>query len=149
MRESTVANKLAELLGIKDKVEIPDKFLTPKEKKQKAKRGWEPVNEEDIQNFRQVQGVSYYLQAPMLFQHKVCKHCGEEFLVSRRFVAFCSYLCIKKDMEANGFEWLKGKDLEALANDPHVYGGNEPIWIKNLDKLQKALEHLTQLRTNA
>lgn len=106
------------------------------------------ISEDEIQDFREAQGLVYFLQAPALFQSKVCKHCGEPFLVSRLYVAFCSYTCIRKDLESRGFlRWEKGHDLEALANDPEVYEGNEPIWIRN-PKLSQVLAILKELLEN-
>lgn len=145
MKQSTVANKLAALLGIADKVDIPEKFQDPKAKKN-GRTGYVAVNEEDIQEFREAQGVIYFLQAPALFQYKKCENCGDTFLVSRRFVACCSYNCIKHSLEKKGMSWSKGHDLEALAMDPQVYDGNEPIWIRNLDKLENVLSRLVSMR---
>ena len=106
------------------------------------------ISESDIQEFREAQGFIYFLQAPALFTPKTCPHCGESFLVSRQFVAFCSYTCIRKDLEARGFRWDKGHDIEELVNDPEVYKGNEPIWIRS-PHLRKALEVLKNLLENS
>lgn len=89
------------------------------------------VTEEEIQEFREIQGILYFLQAPALFSHKVCGHCGADFYVSRKYVKYCSYTCIKLEMRKQGFEWRKGNDIEALVLDPQVYEGNEPIWISS------------------
>lgn len=101
------------------------------------------VTEDEIQDFRAAQGLVYFLQAPELFQAKVCKHCGAGYLVSRLYVAFCSYTCIRISLEEQGFSWRKGQDIEALI--PDVYEGNEPIWVRNLPTLRIALEKLTSV----
>ena len=133
MKPETVQAKLNELLGIKP--EVVNAITTKKTGRVVG------LTEEEIQEFREVQGILYFLEAPALFTPKVCPHCGEGFLVSRKYVKFCSYTCIKKSFEEIGINWTKGNDLEALANDPDVYGGNEPIWIRTraLEKLQDAL----------
>jgi hypothetical protein len=144
MKKETAAQKLMALLGqvndeVKDRLEEVAKHT-------KAKQGnIKSITEEEIQNFREAQGVLYFLQAPALFQPKVCKHCGEHFLVSRLYVAYCSYTCIRKELNSQGLEWRKGRDLEALINDPQVYNGNEPIWIRNLPNLKKCLEMLQSM----
>jgi endogenous inhibitor of DNA gyrase (YacG/DUF329 family) len=105
------------------------------------------ITEDELQEFREAQGLIYFLQAPALFTPKTCPHCGEHFLVSRQFVAFCSYTCIRKDLEAKGFRWDKGHDIEELVNDPEVYKGNEPLWIRS-STLKQALKVLTNLLEN-
>lgn len=139
MKTETYANKLAALLGLPDHV-----AEVHAEKPKKNKTSEVAVDENEVQSFRAAQGIIYFLQAPELFTQKVCKHCGESFLVSRKFVGYCSYTCIRKSLEEVGVQWAKGDDLEALARDPQVYQGNEPIWIKNIDKLKHALEVLTE-----
>ena len=137
MKRETRANKLNELLGITEKVvEVTTKYSGK----------IIGVSEEEIQEFREIQGVLYFLQAPALFTDKICKHCGEPYLVSRKYVAFCSYTCIQKELAKNGIKWRKGQDLEALANDPQVYDGNEPLWIRKkcLEKLQTILTSISQ-----
>lgn len=136
MRKETIQNKLADLLGLTEfKVEPPKKGAKSKPKtNSNAPVG---VSEEEIQNFRAAQGITYFLQAPELFTPKTCPHCGEGFLVSRKYVAFCSYTCIQKDLEAKGINWSRSGNIESLVKD--VYEGNEPIWIKNLDALQEVL----------
>ena len=120
MRKSTRANKLNELLGISAKVAEVAVKKTGK---------IVGITEEEIQEFREMQGLHYFLQAPALFTPKVCKHCGEGFLVSRKYVAFCSYTCIRKELSEQGIEWTKGNDIEALVAS--VYDGNEPLWIRS------------------
>jgi hypothetical protein len=155
MRAETTLNKLADLLGLdKSLVEKAAPVASdPKVKRRVAKRAEEQnklnrkfdgVAEDRIQEFRQAQGIVYFLQAPALFSHKICKHCGESFFVSRQQVAFCSYTCIKNSLAALGINWQKGDDLEALVNDPQVFDGNEPIWIKNIDQLKEALRILCE-----
>lgn len=104
------------------------------------------VTEEEIQEFREAQGLIYFLQAPALFEYRTCKNpkCGQPFVVSRKYVSCCSYTCIK-DMLANlGLKWAKGEDLEALAQDPQVYDGNEPLWVREplLRKLQEMVSSM-------
>lgn len=141
MKRETYQNKLAELLGLDQfKVEAPKSTKS----KGKTDSKYVGVTEDAIQQFRQVQGLVYFLQAPELFSHKVCPHCKESFLVSRQFVAFCSYTCIKKDLEAKGIGWSRDKDIEVLVKD--VYEGNEPLWLKEpmLSRLKAVLEHSTE-----
>lgn len=145
MKKETYANKLFDLLGIKQEAEklAPD-LIDPTGKKRAQKYNkYQGVSEEEIQNFRAMQGLIYFLQAPELFSSRICPHCGEHFLVSRQFVAFCSYTCIKKDLEAKGLEWRKGNDIEAIVRD--VYDGNEPLWISpNMVNRLKAVLETTQ-----
>lgn len=137
MKKDTYAKKLAELLGIEDVKQKVD------EKKKQRQGIIEGITEEEIQGFREAQGIIYFLQAPALFQFKICKECGADFLVSRLYVAYCSYTCIKLNLNKMGFEWRKGNDIETLVADPQTYNGNEPIWIRNLENLKAALEYLT------
>lgn len=145
MKKETYAAKLLELLG--DVVTVPDhireQLNMAKENKTKSKvNQYVAVPEQSIQNFRAAQGVIYFLQAPEVFKLNKCKHCKEQFLVSRKFVGYCSYTCIKVSLNEMGFEWRKGENIEALVADPNVYNKNEPIWIKNLDKIKKILEEI-------
>lgn len=142
MKKETYAQKLAKLLGLE---EVHQEVV---KKKTNTYNRAEAISEDRIQSFRAAQGIIYFLQAPRLFSLKKCTHCGEEFLVSRQFVACCSYTCITKGLEEKGIQWSKGEDLEALANDPNVYEGNEPIWIRNLDQLEAALRSLTESRSS-
>jgi hypothetical protein len=98
------------------------------------------VSEEEIQEFREAQGIIYFLKAPQLFKSKICNNCGNHFIVSRLYVASCSYHCIAAELLKLGIVWKKHHDVEALVQS--VYEGNEPIWINNLDRLRKALEML-------
>lgn len=130
MKVETKQERLNRLLGISEKVQELATRSTGK---------IFGITEDEIQEFREVQGLYYFLQAPALFTPKVCKHCGEPFLVSRKYVAFCSYTCIQKSLAEQGIQWRKGQDLEALAQDPQVYQGNEPLWIRR-SKLLKIRE---------
>lgn len=122
MKADTVAAKLNALFG--------EAFVEKvQEVKTKTTGKVVGVSEEEIQGFRQAQGILYFLQAPALFTYKICGHCGADFFVSRKNVKFCSYMCIKLELRKNGFEWRKGNDIEALVMDPQVYNGNEPLWI--------------------
>ncbi len=138
MKTETKLEKLNRLLGIHEKVE---------EVKTRTTGKLVGITEEEIQEFREAQGLFYFLAAPKLFTARICGHCGEPFLVSRKNVAFCTYTCIRMSLRKQGIEWSKGKDLELLANDPQVYNGNEPIWIRhtNLTKLKEALSILSTL----
>lgn len=133
MKQETRLDKLNELLGITEKV---------KEVKTRVTGQLVGVTEEEIQEFREAQGILYYLQAPGLFTFKVCPHCKEQFAVSRKFVAYCSYTCIRLSLAEQGIEWRKGRDIEALVADPQVYDGNEPLWVS-----QNTLERLTEVLT--
>ena len=139
MKQETRANKLNELLGITTKVE---------EVKVRSTGKIVEISEEEIQNFRAAQGLIYFLKAPALFQAKACKHCGERYLVSRLYVAYCSYTCIRKSLSEQGLEWRKGHDLEQLAIDPQVYDGNEPLWIRDplLGQLEKIFYEVKALK---
>jgi hypothetical protein len=135
MAKQTAEDRLNALLGITSKVQ---------EVKTRSTGKVVGVTETEIQEFREAQGLEYFLQAPALFSAKVCPHCGDSFLVSRKYVSYCSYTCIRKSLEKLGIGWSKGKDLEGLANDSQVYQGNEPIWItrQNLEKALGILESL-------
>ena len=137
MKRETYANKLNELLGIAEKVE---------EKKTRSTGKVVGITEEEIQESREAQGLMYFLAAPELFTSKICPHCKEPFVVSRKYVAYCSYTCIRASLAEQGIKWRKGEDLEALANDPQVFNGNEPIWVrkKSLEKLKVILENLSE-----
>lgn len=127
MKKETYANKLFELLGLQEKAqELAPELVDPKGHKSKYNRVQE-IPEEKIQDFRAAQGLIYFLRAPELFSSRICPHCGEHFLVSRMYVAFCSYTCIKKDLNERGLEWRKGRDIEVIVRE--VYDGNEPLWI--------------------
>lgn len=141
-KKETYAQKLARLLGLEEVKESVEK------EKAARKGNTQGISEDEIQSFRQAQGIIYYLQAPALFQHKVCKHCGADFLVSRLYVAYCSYTCINKSMEeAYGVSWKHKDDIETAINQ--VYEGNEPLWIKNLPQLRSALEKLVNSTTES
>lgn len=143
MKKVTYANKLAALLGIDQKVVEKAGYVDPKKKKSTSTSGPVGLQENQIQELREMQGLWYFLQAPELFSAKKCPHCGIDFLVSRPFVAFCSYTCIEKDFERKtGILWKKGQDPEALAKE--VYEGNEPIWVRNLDRIRKVLNTIEE-----
>lgn len=127
MKAETYTNKLADLLGLQGQVPEKPKKLSHREV---------AVKEEEIQFHREAQGIIYFLQAPELFTPKVCLHCEEGFLVSRRQVAYCSYTCIKKSLEEIGINWTKDGDYEAMVQDPQIYNKNEPIWIKNIEAIK-------------
>lgn len=140
MKRETQQDKLNALLG-----------LTTKAEEVKIQRTGNAVGitEDQIQKWREIQGLIYFLQAPHLFQPKTCKNCGIKFVVSRLFVSCCSYDCITEDLRNMGIEWTKGDDLEKLALDPQVYGGNEPLWVResSLSKLKGMLDELLSQET--
>lgn len=131
MKPETKLSKLNALLG------IPEEKVA--EIKTKSTGKVIGITEDQIQHFRELQGLVYFLQAPKLFTPKQCKHCGEHFLVSRKYVALCSYTCIKKSLEEIGITWTKDNDIEVLVDK--VYEGNEPLWIREpiLSKLKEVL----------
>jgi hypothetical protein len=135
MKKETLQEKLNALLGLTE---------TAKVIKEKATGRVVGVTEEEIQEFREIQGLIYFLQAPQLFTPKVCPNCNTPFVVSRKQVAFCSYLCIAEDLRKKGLEWRKGNDIELLVQDPQVYDGNEPLWIRE-PLLQRIQEMVTSL----
>jgi hypothetical protein len=140
MKKDTVAAKLNALFG--------DAFVKKVEEvKTKTTGKVVGISEEEIQEFREAQGILYFLEAPALFTYKVCGHCGADFFVSRLNVKFCSYSCIKLELQKQGFEWRKGNDIEALIADPQVYNGNEPIWISS-QSLQSIREMVKSLPEN-
>lgn len=143
MKKETAEERLNKLLGIDPEMIARDKA---RKAALEAKRSGklQGISEEEIEKFREMQGIVYFLQAPALFHFKVCPHCKAEFFVSRLFVSHCSYTCIRATvLEELGHEWEKGNDLEALANDPQVWNGNEPIWIRNLPRLKAMLERIS------
>ncbi len=141
MKKETYAEKLNRMLGITAEVEVV------KEKEKSRKGNIEGITEDEIQSFRAAQGILYFLQAPELFQAKVCPHCKASFLVSRLYVGYCSYTCIRKSLNEQGFEWRKGQDIESVIND--VYEGNEPLWIKNLPLLKSKIDQAITLSQQA
>ncbi len=140
---STAEQKLAELLGIKTD-EVP---LTHAEepKRKRAKPGdqrsyaFTAVGHQEIDNERNLQGFLYYLRAPELFTYLKCRECHEPFMVSRRFIAFCSYGCMIKNCRDQGYEWTKGQgDAEVVIKE--VFENNEPIWINNPNQMLAVFE---------
>src|SRR5699024_1904905 len=131
MKKETKANRLIELLDLQDKVANPYQTKPRKPK---------PVPEDEVQEFREAQGYLYFFQAPELFTRRQCKNCGDGFFVSRQLVSYCSYACIKEALNNMGLEWRRGKDIYTIIQES--YDGNEPIWIRNLDKLKTILTEL-------
>lgn len=130
MKKETYEAKLAALLG-----------LTPKLEEHKAtKNKVIAVTEDEIGKSREAQALLYFLQAPDLFQAKICPHCGEGFLVSRRFVKCCSYTCIAKELETVGIKWSRLQEDGTFDISEEfiksVYEGNEPLWVRNLDVIR-------------
>lgn len=142
MKKETQLDKLNALLGITKQVE---------EVKIKSTGNTVGISEETIQKWREIQGIIYFLQAPALFSSKTCKNCNTKFLVSRLYVAFCSYDCITESLRKLGITWEKGSNPEALALDPQVYDGNEPIWIQQptLSRLKEILQEFTNPETES
>jgi hypothetical protein len=157
MKRETTANKLLALLGIES--EKKEELVTKTVKKNTPKNKFQNITEEEIQHFREAQGIIYFFKAPELFKLKTCPHCGADFLVSRLYVAYCSYTCIAKSMEEDwGVVWSKTEDIRSLSegdtNDiiqavNNLWEGNEPIWIRNLPMLQKALEVLVHSNSDS
>lgn len=143
MKRETQLDKLNALLGINKEV--------VQEVKAKTTGNTVGITEDNIQKWRELQGIVYFLQAPALFQPKSCANCGTKFVVSRLFVSCCSYDCITESLRKQGIEWSKGSDLEALTIDPQVYNGNEPIWIRQptLSRLQEILASLLNPETDS
>lgn len=141
MKDETMQAKLMALLAGGD-TEKHEKLEETKKQVNARKGKIHEISEDEIQTFREAQGITYFLRAPALFSRKTCKHCGESFLVSRLYVAYCSYTCIRKSLEEDGFEWRKGYDLDTIIKD--VYDGNEPIWIRNVNNLQRCLQVLLE-----
>lgn len=142
MKKETRLNKLAELLGIKTEVEVHVE-------KSNNRNKYIEVPEDKIQDLRTAQGVIYFLQAPELFSMKICKwrECQQPFAVSRQFIAFCSYTCIKDSLADIGIDWNRNdtsdaEKIEMTINT--VYEGQEPIWLREpiLSKLRTLLNTL-------
>jgi hypothetical protein len=97
-----------------------------------------------------MQGIIYFLQAPRLFEAKICKHCGEGFLVSRQNVAFCSYTCIRLSLEEIGIKCQRVEvhDIDEPFPSPKyiddIYDGNEPIWIRNIDLIESMINKVRE-----
>lgn len=143
-----MAKRMLEALGMEDlkaKIEPPK---PPVNNGDKDVRKFRPVEESQIQAYREIQGIAYFLQAPKLFTQVTCRECNTPFLVSRKFVLYCGYPCMMESMRKQGLEWSKQGDLEAVAMDPQVWDGNEPLIIKNLDQLKKALEALCSVQND-
>lgn len=142
MKPETAQKKLAKMLGLEQHL---DKHVEKKKNKFGNLTG---ITEDEIQAFREVQGLIYFLQAPELFTARVCQFtdCGQPFLVSRKFVAYCSYTCIEKSMkEAWGTTWTYSGRYEDAA--VKLYEKNEPLWIRNMAALKTCLEWLTAQTT--
>jgi hypothetical protein len=141
MKKETYEKKLADLLGLTNLVE-------EKQAQKAAHNKVVAVPEEDINKAREAQGMLYFLQAPDLFQAKVCPHCGADFLVSRRFVKCCSYTCIAKELENQGIRWsrLKDDDTYEISEEwiKQIYEGNEPLWVRNLDVIAALLNNMRE-----
>jgi hypothetical protein len=137
VKRETTQEKLLALLGLTE---------VAKEVKERATGRVMGITEEEIQSYREIQGMIYFLQAPQLFTAKVCPNCDTPFVVSRKQVGFCSYVCIAESLRKMGIEWSKEKDLDALVLDPQFYNGNEPIWIRrsNLLRIQEIVGTLLE-----
>ena len=145
MKKETYANKLAKLLEQATGVKVTE-IKKEHDEQQKIRKGnLVEVPESQIQSFREAQGLTYFLQAPALFQYKVCPHCNADFLVSRMFVAYCSYTCIEKSLAEVGISWSRAGKIDDMIRE--VYDGQEPLWIRNLDQLQSVLERLVSYRS--
>jgi len=143
VKKETRLNKLAELLGIKTEVEVHV------EKKNNVNKIIE-VPEDKIQDFREAQGFLYFLQAPELFSMKICKwrECQQPFAVSRQFVGYCSYTCIKDSLADMGIDWNRNDTTDSEKIEMTINGvweGQEPLWIREplLSRIRSALETLS------
>jgi hypothetical protein len=140
MKKETYAKKLAALLGLEE--HLPEK--------QAAANQPIAVKEDEIAKAREAQALLYFFQAPELFQAKVCPHCGEGFLVSRRFVKCCSYTCIQKELESIGINWSRTKEDGTYDIDEDyiksIYEGNEPLWINRIDLIRSMVELADNVR---
>lgn len=59
-------------------------------------------------------------------------------MVSRRNVAHCSMTCLQKEIEAiTGMPYTKADDMDYIVTK--VWDGNEPLIVKNLDRIRKQL----------
>ncbi len=154
MKASTAAAKLNALLGIKEEqVQELASESNPAVAEQIAKKRQEEFKNQpkiygyrpdEFEQIRIMQGTLYFLQAPELFTIQQCPSCNEWFAVSRQAVGYCSYACMNVAFKEAGLVFTKGGDLEALANDPHVWRKNEPLWTIKLSKLQKCLQVITE-----
>lgn len=148
MRQETIKNKLFELLEQATGQDLSQHKVETK--KDKTKKNYDRplgVSEAELNSYREAQAISYFLRAPELFSPKTCPHCGEHFLVSRQFVAFCSYTCIYKDLQEKGIDWSRktkeGFDIDETYID-RIYEGNEPLWIRQsgIDAIRKVLDSI-------
>jgi len=145
VKTETKIERLNKLLGL---TQVAEEIKVVEEQR----RGrFQSIPEDQIQTFREAQGIIYFLQAPTLFQLKVCKHCDAEFLVSRLYVGLCSYTCIQNSLAEMGIKWSRAGILEDEEEMIHfinrIYDGNEPIWVRNLPALKAALQRLTEFQT--
>lgn len=136
MKQETIANKLAKLLKIEDKVDTTAYSDKPVSKRSKRFAG---IPEEEIQTYREGQALILFFQAPELYTPKICKHCGTSFLVSRHQVSYCSYDCVEREcLKITGVKWTRKKDMELMVKE--VWEGNEPLIIRNIDRIRKVLD---------
>lgn len=140
MKAETAAQKFAKLMGLEEHVE--NSSFKKQELKSKAYRSPTDigVEEADIQSYRRAEGLYYFLQAPALFTARVCKNCGDGFLVSRKNVAHCSASCVKKSLAKLGIEWTRYGEFEAMVKD--VWNDNEPLIITHPEQIQAVLDRL-------
>jgi hypothetical protein len=152
MKAETTREKLNALLGLLDDDEtaaVVEKVQEEKARQEQSRVGIHVgIPEAEIQKFREMQGIIYFLMAPQLWQSKTCPNCGIPFMVSRLFVAYCSYDCINESLRnILGNDWSRLDDLEKVVVDPQVYDGNEPIWIRNIPRFKKVLASLIEYET--
>ena len=141
MKNETMAAKLAELFGIDPSLAEKSHAVKAEKKPEKPKNTTRNigVDELETQSFRAGEGLYYFLIAPELFSTVICKNCNEAFLVSRRNVAHCSSTCLRESLRKLGIEWSRYGDWEGIARD--VYGGNEPLIIKNPERIRAILDN--------
>ena len=121
MKKETYANKLAKMLGLETLAPEPSTKKTVG-----AKPNYTGIEFSQIEHYREATALSLFLQAPALFSPATCKHCNEPFLVSRHFVAFCSYGCLKADLYELGIEWHPEARIDE-AYVRRVWDDNEPL----------------------
>ncbi len=140
MKKETYANKLAEILGLQEVVDTSQFSDKPVSKRSKRFAG---LSEDEITKYREGTALYYFFQAPELFQPRVCRHCESPFLVSRHQVVFCSYDCLEREIEkVAGVKWSRHGDMELMVKE--VYDGNEPLIIRNLERIDKIIEQAHQ-----
>ena len=124
MKEETYAKKLAKMLGLDES--LVETSTVEKSAKKATGSQFTAVEFDAIERYREATALNLFLEAPALFTVVKCKWCEEVFAVSRRFVAFCSYHCLKKSLAHIGIEWSPEVSVET-AYVQRVWDDNEPL----------------------